>query len=142
MRGINSFFILSGDSSGGSARYTSLGSVRRALPTQSTRVTAHPRGSPSHATEISLAVQWRKQVNMYNDKNKTAQSLPQGVHDEDAAFKGWQRTGSGDVFPLYNITAEGHPLRGSTVTDKTLQKLNLQVPEAPPPEEPPDSTIR
>jgi len=76
------------------------------------------------------------------DKNKTAQSLPQGDQDEDAAFKGWQRTAAGDVFPLYNITAEGHPLRGSTVTDKTLHKLNLHVPDAPPPEEPSDSSIR
>ena len=51
--------------------------------------------------------------------------------DSDAEFLGWQKTNSGEVFALYNITASGHPSLGSTVTDKTLHKLNLQVPGAP-----------
>lgn len=50
--------------------------------------------------------------------------------DSDAKFLGWQKTGAGKVFALYNITAAGHPSLGSTVTDKTLHKLNLQVPGA------------
>jgi hypothetical protein len=36
--------------------------------------------------------------------------------DSDAAFLGWQGSLSGDIFPLYTITAEDHPshLRGIT----------------------------
>jgi hypothetical protein len=56
--------------------------------------------------------------------------------DSDAKFLGWQKTGSGEVFALYNITAAGDPSLGSTVTDKTLHKLNLQVPGAPLPQGP------
>ena len=36
---------------------------------------------------------------------------------------------SGDVYALYTITAADHPSCGSTVTEKTLNKLNLQVPK-------------
>lgn len=53
--------------------------------------------------------------------------------DSDAKFLGWQKTGSGEVIALYNITAKGHPSCGSTVSDKGLLKLNLQVPGAPVP---------
>jgi hypothetical protein len=51
--------------------------------------------------------------------------------DSDARFLGWQKTHSGEVFAFYNITAADHPLYGSTVTDDTLNKLNLQIPELP-----------
>ncbi|MEJ2049469.1 MAG: hypothetical protein P8Y60_06445 [Calditrichota bacterium] len=46
----------------------------------------------------------------------------------DAVYLGMQQTLSGDAIPLYNITAEGHPSCGSTVSAKTLQKLNLCIP--------------
>ena len=46
----------------------------------------------------------------------------------DAVFLGWQETLSGDVFALYTITVKGHASYGSTVTDRTLRHLNLQIP--------------
>ena len=73
---------------------------------------------------------------MFKDNNPTAGSFTQSTRSEDAVFKGWQKTGSGEVFALYNITSAGHPAHGSTVTDKTLHRLNLQVPSAPLPEGP------
>ena len=71
---------------------------------------------------------------MLTDESQTAESSPERPLDEDAVFKGWQKTGSGEVFALFNITAPGHPAHGSTVTDKTLLKLHLHVPDAPAPE--------
>jgi len=53
---------------------------------------------------------------------------------EHAVFLGWQRTPFGKVFALYNVTAESHPLHGSTVTEPTLRQHNLPVPQTPPPE--------
>jgi hypothetical protein len=50
------------------------------------------------------------------------------VHTEDAVFLGWQKTYRGNLVPLYCVTAEGHPSYGSTVTDRTLNKLKLRVP--------------
>jgi hypothetical protein len=75
---------------------------------------------------------------MSHEKNPTARTVPPNARDEDAVFSGWQRTGSGKVIPLYTITATGHPSRGSTVSDKTLHNLNLQVPGAPPAQGPAD----
>lgn len=60
----------------------------------------------------------------------------QSSSDSDAKFLGWQKTGSGEVFALYNITAADHPSFGSTVTEKSLQKLDLGVPGAPLPQGP------
>ena len=54
----------------------------------------------------------------------------------DAKFLGWQKTRAGEPIALFNITAPDHPSFGSTVTEQSLQKMNLQVPEAPPPQEP------
>jgi hypothetical protein len=51
--------------------------------------------------------------------------------DSDAKFLGWQKTGWGDVVALYNVTAADHPSFGSTLTEKSLQRLNLQIPDAP-----------
>lgn len=67
---------------------------------------------------------------MSNEQNTAAESEPQNARDEDAVFKGWQETGRGSSFPLYTITATDHPSRGSTVSEQTLHKLNLQVPES------------
>jgi hypothetical protein len=68
---------------------------------------------------------------MFKDENPTALALPQSSRNEDAVFMGWQRLRSGEVLALYNVTAAGHPSFGSTVTDKGLRNLNLQVPVAP-----------
>jgi hypothetical protein len=64
---------------------------------------------------------------------KTADpSSPKGEGHQDVVFLGWQKKSSGDAIPLYNVMAEHHPLYGSTVTDKTLQKHNLPVPPSVP----------
>jgi len=49
--------------------------------------------------------------------------------DSDANFVGWQETLSGKYFPLFNITIAGHPLYLSTVSDETLRRLRLRVPQ-------------
>jgi phage/plasmid-like protein (TIGR03299 family) len=49
--------------------------------------------------------------------------------DSDAIFIGWQRKLSGDVFPLFNVTDINHPLYRSTVSEDTLRRLNLRVPQ-------------
>ena len=43
--------------------------------------------------------------------------------DFDAIFIGWQKKSSADIFPLFDITAEDHPLYQSTVSEATLRKL-------------------
>lgn len=53
--------------------------------------------------------------------------------DFDADFLGWQETVAGDIFPIFNITAADHPLYQSTVSEETLRKLHLRVPQMPPP---------
>ncbi len=68
---------------------------------------------------------------MVKNKNPTARTSRQSARNEDAVFMGWQKTDWGEVFPLYTITAAGHPSLGSTVTDKSLLKLNLQIPQTP-----------
>ncbi len=52
----------------------------------------------------------------------------------DAKYIGMQERPDGTKFPLFNITKEGHPRQGSTVSAETLKKLNLNVPEVPKPE--------
>ena len=53
--------------------------------------------------------------------------------DSDAAFLGWQDSLSGDIFPLYTVTAGDHPLCHSTVSDVTLRKAHLRIPRTPSP---------
>jgi phage/plasmid-like protein (TIGR03299 family) len=53
--------------------------------------------------------------------------------DSDAAFLGWQGSLSGDIFPLYTITAEDHRSCHSTVSDVTLRKMHLRTPRTPSP---------
>jgi len=50
------------------------------------------------------------------------------IQGQEAVFLGWQKTSSGDIFPLYNILRLGHPSYLSTVTQKTLQTLHLHIP--------------
>ncbi|MBN1473477.1 MAG: DUF932 domain-containing protein [Syntrophaceae bacterium] len=52
--------------------------------------------------------------------------------DTDAIFVGWQKSGK-EIFPLFNIIAADHPLCHSTVTDVTLRKLQLRIPQTPSP---------
>ncbi len=47
----------------------------------------------------------------------------------DAEFAGWQITPYGRIFALYNVVAKNHPLYHSTVSDRTLFKQHLRVPE-------------
>ncbi|MEO8167835.1 MAG: DUF932 domain-containing protein [bacterium] len=53
--------------------------------------------------------------------------------DVDASFLSWQDTLSGEIFPIYTITAAGHPLCNSMVREETLRKLRLRVPRTPSP---------
>lgn len=69
---------------------------------------------------------------MFGNKNLSASDSPRSIRAEDAVFIGWQPNSVGEVFPLFTITASGHPLYGSTVSDKTLRALNLQIPQTPP----------
>ena len=50
--------------------------------------------------------------------------------DSDAAFLGWQQSITGEIVPLFNITIVEHPAYRSTVSDATLRKLHLRIPEA------------
>jgi hypothetical protein len=51
------------------------------------------------------------------------------ISKSDAVFLGWQETISGGYFALYVVTVAGHPYHGSSVSEHTLNKLNMQVPE-------------
>jgi phage/plasmid-like protein (TIGR03299 family) len=55
------------------------------------------------------------------------------VQEQEVVFLGWQKTTSGDIYPLYNILKIGHPLYLSTVTEKTLQAQHLRIPRTPSP---------
>ena len=68
---------------------------------------------------------------MVTDDSATSGESSQTSRNDDAVFKGWQTTTSGESFALYTITAADHPSRGSTVTDKSLRNLNLKVPQTP-----------
>ena len=68
---------------------------------------------------------------MTEESGPAAPTERQDTKPEDATFLGWQKLKSGGVFPLYTITAAGNPSRGSTVTDSSLLKLNLEIPKTP-----------
>jgi hypothetical protein len=46
--------------------------------------------------------------------------------NSDAEFIGWQIRPKGNAFPLYIVTAEGHPYYKSSVSEDTLIELNLK----------------
>jgi hypothetical protein len=69
---------------------------------------------------------------MFRNKNLSASDSPQSNQSEDAVFIGWQQVDEKEAFPLYTITASDHTSYGSSVSDKTLRALNLQIPETPP----------
>ncbi len=49
----------------------------------------------------------------------------------EAVFIGWQEGLGGTRLALFNITADGHPASGSTVSETTLRELDIQVPRVP-----------
>ncbi|MFO7569423.1 MAG: DUF932 domain-containing protein [Smithellaceae bacterium] len=53
--------------------------------------------------------------------------------NSDATFLGWQKKNDEDIFPLFNIILESHPLYQSTVSEATLRRLHLRVPRIPSP---------
>ena len=63
--------------------------------------------------------------------------MPERIHrverNSDATFLGWQKTASGEFFPLYNITVAGHPSDHSTVNEATLRRMHLRTPRTPSP---------
>ena len=66
-----------------------------------------------------------------NRDDKSSSSFDPGVENSDAVFLGWQNTPSGEVFPIFNVTTKDHPLYHSTVSEQTLRKQNLKVPQMP-----------
>ncbi|MGD0036700.1 MAG: hypothetical protein ABSC53_05355 [Bacteroidota bacterium] len=74
----------------------------------------------------------RQNPDIFEHRNQNHKSNNPGVTNSDAVFIGWQKTPSGEVFPLYNVTAKNHPLYHSTVSDQTLYKQNLKIPQTPP----------
>jgi hypothetical protein len=68
---------------------------------------------------------------MLRDGNPVGGGARRRARDSDAVFLGWQETLSGDLLALYTVTAAGHPSFGSTLTDRGLNKLNLNVPQTP-----------
>jgi hypothetical protein len=62
---------------------------------------------------------------------ESTDALPRNSQGKDAVFLGWQKKRVGEPLALYNITAKGHPSFGSTVTKKSLSKLNLKIPPTP-----------
>ena len=47
----------------------------------------------------------------------------------DAIFLGWQKKNEEDIFPLFNVTVADHPLYHSTVSEATLRRLHLRIPQ-------------
>jgi len=61
-----------------------------------------------------------------------SKNMKRSVRNLDSVFLGWQKKTWGTPLALYNITAVDHPSYGSTVSEDTLRKLNLQIPQIPP----------
>ena len=66
-----------------------------------------------------------------DSQQKARKSVVARVDDHHAVFIGWQKKATGETFALYNITLAGHPLRGSTVSDRRLLGLLLRIPPTP-----------
>ena len=73
----------------------------------------------------------RQDPNISESRNQKQESNNPDVENSDAVFIGWQKTPTGDVFPLFNVTAKNHPLYHSTVSDQTLREQNLKIPGTP-----------
>lgn len=74
------------------------------------------------------------QHDMSNDQKKYRTKAQQKsvYQSKDAEFLTWQKTPTGEVIALFNITAQKHPSYGSTVSAETLHNLKLKVPSTPP----------
>lgn len=59
--------------------------------------------------------------------------LPRNKTGVEAVFLGWQHGPHGELLPLYNIMVADHSSFLSTVSDTTLQDMNLRVPKTPSP---------
>jgi hypothetical protein len=81
---------------------------------------------------------WTKKLRLVQERVKGSQ---RGSREEeegnresensDVVFLGLQIMPSGKAVPLYNIIKKNHLLFKSTVTEDTLHKHNLQVPQIP-----------
>ena len=65
---------------------------------------------------------------MLKEANMSEHTKPHSS-DSDANFVGWQEKVSGGSFPLFNITVTDHPFYQSTVSEATLRRLHLRVPQ-------------
>ena len=65
------------------------------------------------------------------NKDTSFRKKSRPIHSADAVFIGYQMTEKGKYIPLFNIIAEDHPRKGSTVSEEGLKELNLRVPEIP-----------
>jgi hypothetical protein len=74
----------------------------------------------------------RRDSDIFEHRNPNEKSKDFEAANSDSVFLGWQKTPSGEVFPLYNVTAKNHPLYHSTVSERTLRKQNLKIPLTPP----------
>ncbi len=68
----------------------------------------------------------------YHTRRRDPENEEQVQPDADAKFLGWQEFPSGCRVAFYNIIAADHPSFGSTVTEMSLRKMNLKVPNTPP----------
>jgi len=76
----------------------------------------------------------RQDPDIFEHRNQNQKSNNLEVANSDAVFIGWQKTPSGEDFPLYNVTSKNHPLYHSTVSDQTLNEQNLKIPQTLPPQ--------
>ncbi|RPI04021.1 MAG: hypothetical protein EHM64_11335 [Ignavibacteriae bacterium] len=74
----------------------------------------------------------KQDTDISEEGNKNLHSSILKDANSDAVFIGWQKTTSGDAFPLYNITAKDHPHYLSTVSEQTLRKMNIKIPPTTP----------
>jgi hypothetical protein len=75
---------------------------------------------------IALGMLFARKVG--SSESRSERTKPPGP-DSDAKFVGWQEKLSGEIFPLFNITVADHPLYQSTVSEATLHRLHLRVPQ-------------
>lgn len=64
-------------------------------------------------------------------KDRSSRNKSRPTDSADAVFIGYQMTEKGKSIPLFNIIAQDHPRKGSTVSEEGLKELNLRVPEIP-----------
>jgi hypothetical protein len=101
------------------------------------RITSHVYDFKDTSEEKN-AIQAKWVIEKWGEANMCEDKSPSSA-ESDATFLGWQKTRSGKPIALYNVTAANHPSRGSTVTETSLHKLNLQVPGTPVPQKAPSS---